>query len=434
MVISERPRMPKAVRTRARRLLLARASVRINDQQCKRTSTFHATIYSSSTSSCAIEVMDPLSVTTSVLTLTSAIAACLNCLKTFQEAPQEIRSLAEEVNDLRIVVQEVAKTLQQHEQSKTSALLSLETVTNLSTLLSRAKVKLVDLEEILDKKLLVKNAKSGKVKYARTAWLKHKSAVEGIGMSLVGIKINIMTIMGAATSTEISRMQLKLDEIMTVAGSLAGSQEIVKEALCNDSETGAISRSKVLRNEAINDSHHAVERYSLASKASTTQLAIVRSAQKDHFDLLRVQTSKSNCPRWCNCICHKPGQLGFPRGLGAVLGALSVEYTNMPFITQPCNQKMCRPRRELSTRITYQFPNWLLMRAVSLLISSTSAGPELLLKTLRVLPPDAEIFRLVTTGDLEGIKAMFSNGQASVNDVDDRRWSLLHVCPRCSLN
>lgn len=70
------------------------------------------------------------------------------------------------------------------------------------------------------------------------------------------------------------------------------------------------------------------------------------------------------------------------------------------------------------------------MKAVSLLISSTSAGPELLLKTLRVLPSDAEIFRLVSIGDLEGIKTVFSNGQASVNDIDDQRWSLLHVCPK----
>lgn len=352
-------------------------------------------------------------------------------MKIFQEAPQEIHSLAEEVNDLRIVVQEVAKTLQQHEQSlnnRASALLSLETITNLSTLLSRAKVKLVDLEEILDKKLLVKNAKSDKVKYARTAWLKHKSAVEGIGKGLVGIKINIMTIMGAATSTEISRMQLKLDEIMVAAGSLAGSQEIAKKFLRIDSESCAILRSKILRNEA---NHPAVERCSLASQASATQLAI---AQKDPFDLLRVQTPKSNCPKWCSCICHKPGQLISPRVLRAVLGALSVGYTNIPFITQPCNQKMCRPRRGLSTRITYQFPSWFLMKAVSLLISSTSAGPELLLRTLRVLPPDAEIFRLVSIGDLEGIKTMFSSGQASVNDIDDQRWSLLHVCPRYSLN
>jgi hypothetical protein len=207
-----------------------RSNIRINDQQCKNTSTFHAAIYSSSTSPCAIwsvaEVMDPLSITTSVLTLTSAVSACLNRLKIFQEAPQEIHSLAEEVNDLRIVVQEVAKTLQQHEQSliyRTSALLSLETVTNLSTLLSRAKVKLVGLEEILDKKLLVKNAKSGKAKYARTAWLKHKSIVESIGKDLVGIKINIMTVMGAATLTEVFRIQLKLDKIMAVTGSLVSS-------------------------------------------------------------------------------------------------------------------------------------------------------------------------------------------------------------------
>jgi hypothetical protein len=376
--------------------------------------------------------MDPLSITVSVLTLTSAVAACLNRLRTFQEAPKEIHSLFDEVNDLRIVIQEADKSLRQQDLPsiyRSSAPLSSETVINLSTLLSRAKVKLVDLEEILNDKLLIGNAKSGKFKYARTAWLKNKSTVESIGKDLVGIKINIMTVMGAATSTEIFRIQLKLDEIMAVTGSLVSSQERVmkKEVLRIDPETSAVLRSEMLHNGAINNSHRAVEIYSVASQASTTRQSTIKSAQKDLSDLLRGQISKSNCPKWCSCICHKPGQLSTPRILGVILGALSVGYTNVPLITQPCNQKMCRPRRGLSTSITYQFPRWLLMRAVSLIVSSTNAGPELLLRTLRVLPPNAEIFRLVINGDLEGVKTMFSNGQASIHDIDDRRWSLLHV-------
>lgn len=112
--------------------------------------------------------MGSLEISVSVLTLVSTVVACLDRIKILHGAPREIHKPADEVADLRIVVQEVANTLQHHEQSltkKTSTPLRSETTANLLSLLSRAKVKLVELDEILNEQLLVSNTKSGNVRY-----------------------------------------------------------------------------------------------------------------------------------------------------------------------------------------------------------------------------------------------------------------------------
>lgn len=389
--------------------------------------------------------MDPLPITGSVLTLASTVIACLNRIKLLHGAPRGIDKLADEVADLRIVVQEVANALQQHEQSsiemKTSTLLRSATTANLSLLLSRANARLVELDELLNGRLLVPKAQSGKSRYARTAWLKYQSTVEELRKDMIDLKINIMTFMGAATSAEVSRIRIKLEGIMWVTEGLDGRvgchEEKAKRSVIvgaeepanNDLETLPLPRSSISHEGTINDSHFAIERR-LATPPTPTQQASAISTPQELFDLLQGKASNSNCPRWCSCRCHKPGQLRSPHLFRVILGALSIGFTDIPFITQPCNQKMCRPRHQMSTIITYQFPNWILKRAVSILISSNTAGPELLLRTLRVLPANAEIFRLAMTNNLDGIKAMFSSGRASIYDIDDNQWSLLHVSPR----
>ena len=69
----------------------------------------------------------------------------------------------------------------------------------------------------------------------------------------------------------------------------------------------------------------------------------------------------------------------------------------------------------------------MIARAVSMLVSSKMAGPELQLRTLRIIPPNSDIFRLAIAGDVNGVRAMFKDGLASIYDIDNRWWSLFHV-------
>ncbi|KAH0565749.1 hypothetical protein GP486_000846 [Trichoglossum hirsutum] len=374
--------------------------------------------------------MDPLSITASVLTLTAAATEGLKRLQIICDAPQEIGALANDIADLRTVVYEVAKALQERSAFNKTTHHSSETLANLLGILTRANESLAALDEILNKKLIVEN-ESGKVKYARIAWLKQKPKVESIRKDLERIKLSLVTVWGASNSTDILRICLKLEDITLEAASnqdQAKRREVIRiqEFADDGSECNATSRSEPLHNRNTDSNHHALLGGRTSLQTSAEQ-AIFQAVQADPSSTLQIRASKSSCPKWCSCSCHKPGRIGLPYGLSSVLGTLSIWYTGLPLISRPCDQKLCQPKNASHTRITYQFPSWLLMRALSVMISSTASGPEMLLRTLRVLPSDAEIFRLAMVGDVEGIKSMFIKGQASVHDVDGRRWSLLHV-------
>jgi ankyrin repeat protein len=61
-----------------------------------------------------------------------------------------------------------------------------------------------------------------------------------------------------------------------------------------------------------------------------------------------------------------------------------------------------------------------------LVVCSKLNGPEMQLRTLRVVPENAAIFRLAIAGDVDGIKVLFHQGRASIYDIDNTRWSILH--------
>jgi hypothetical protein len=164
-----------------------------------------------------------------------------------------------------------------------------------------------------------------------------------------------------------------------------------------------------------------------SAQCERTLGALGAVARADQASIIQVTASRSNCPRWCSCICHKPSRLNSPRLLNEVFGTMSVGYVGVPLFSSPCNEKRCKPRPSASARITYQFPSWIMARAVSMLVSSKTAGPELQLRTLRIINPNSDIFRLAITGDVNGMKSMFKDGLASIYDIDNRRWSLLHV-------
>jgi hypothetical protein len=85
--------------------------------------------------------------------------------------------------------------------------------------------------------------------------------------------------------------------------------------------------------------------------------------------------------------------------------------------------------------VTYFFPRWFVSKALSLVIATTPlAGPVVSLKVQRTAPGDAPIFNYAMTGDVERMKMLFLDGQASPHDVDFRSGvTPLHVCLQSGL-
>ena len=124
-----------------------------------------------------------------------------------------------------------------------------------------------------------------------------------------------------------------------------------------------------------------------------------------------------NCPTVCRCSCHRRTLLSTPWVTRNLVGKLSVTYTGLSFLGTPCTVKTCRRSLMSSLRIDYALPIWIANRMLSVWYKSAPiTGPELLLKTRRIVQTNA--YFLAQMGELEGLKYLYTEWEASVHDVD----------------
>jgi hypothetical protein len=142
--------------------------------------------------------MDPLSVAASSIAISQAVTGGLNILQTLHQAPAEIHSLMNDISDLRVVIQEIHKTLSHFADSNDASVNSFQ---GLRELFDRANSKLVELNQIVRLKLIPGN-ESGERRpsLTRIRWLREKPRVRKIQKELTELKLSIGTLFGAATS------------------------------------------------------------------------------------------------------------------------------------------------------------------------------------------------------------------------------------------
>jgi hypothetical protein len=124
--------------------------------------------------------MDPLSITTAVLTLTALVSSTLRTAQAYKDVPAELRELANEVVDLGLVVEESARALESFpstgisKDSDHSGPNSGEG-DKISVLLVRCESKLQDLQALLQRTVLKETLDRPTQKLgpkARIIWMK----------------------------------------------------------------------------------------------------------------------------------------------------------------------------------------------------------------------------------------------------------------------
>lgn len=130
------------------------------------------------------------------------------------------------------------------------------------------------------------------------------------------------------------------------------------------------------------------------------------------------QRTKSTCKAGCICRCHAPRRIKvFPPN--RFLGSFSIVVSAASGNKSPCTETSCLRRSRSVTRATYRFPYWFLARIMCFTINmQPHTGFNACLKTLRVVPDDADVMRFAKTGDLEGVRSMMTRGLASPLDVN----------------
>jgi ankyrin repeat protein len=169
---------------------------------------------------------------------------------------------------------------------------------------------------------------------------------------------------------------------------------------------------------------------------TTTVVIRTTEATEDEIDdreslHSNASAQQSACAQHCSCVCHRPFQLSSPAQLASWMGHLHVSSSGglaslAPF-RLPCTERRCHRRTTSSTRVTLRLPDWLLPVALNLSLSSTALNTRINLNTLRILPDTAEVFSIISRGDLVYLRQMFANREASVYDVSRSNWSLVHT-------
>lgn len=90
---------------------------------------------------------------------------------------------------------------------------------------------------------------------------------------------------------------------------------------------------------------------------------------------------------------------------------------------------VCDTRRKRVQKTTYRFrlPFLLTNRAWEVTISRPPGGWDTKFRTYNVIPQDSPLFKCCTGGNLQGVQALFSSGEASPFDVDNNGLTALHV-------
>lgn len=140
-----------------------------------------------------------------------------------------------------------------------------------------------------------------------------------------------------------------------------------------------------------------------------------------------TQSSIEACPASCSCVCHRPFQLASPAMLATLVGRLSIVYGGKRILSLPCTERKCRRSEQVSAQLTYRLPSWVLPLVLHTTLKSTALNTHINLNTLRILPDSAEVFSVLSRGDLDKLREMFNSNRASIHDVSKSNWTLLHT-------
>ena len=130
----------------------------------------------------------------------------------------------------------------------------------------------------------------------------------------------------------------------------------------------------------------------------------------------------------CSCPCHSKTNLRTPQLLQQLAGRLFLGYTGTPCFRTKCLPE-CSQGESTTFNMTYFFPKWFFEKAISISVTEGILGtPNLNIKIRRLVPEVSQVFALSRYGDVEGLKTLFMQKQASPDDVHIRGgWTALHV-------
>ena len=371
--------------------------------------------------------MDPLSISASIVALLGAARAAVNGLKKLRSiyhASNNLLALFNELSDFQVVLGALSSAITQRADIPLESTLIGQ---NLAKLIDRAKIVTRKIKETTD--ACVTESEAGP-KISRRSWLRRQNSLKLLQEETRAINQSLSTSLSTAIYSDIRRIELRLEGISVTTEAIRSTQgehhnlDIHSIQSQQNAVTGTTSQLPPLVTPPLHGALDSSLGSHIAAGNMTEQSKTI-CVNASHFLSRR-------CRRDCRCQCHRRAVLQTPRLLERLIGTLFVNYIGIPRQDDACLTN-CRRRRGFKARVTYLFPHWFLMRKFSAIITSESGSPHISIRVSRQVSSKSEIFRLCRVGDVEGVKRLFVDGQASPFDVSAQTGStvLTHAVMGC---
>ncbi|KAF2869518.1 ankyrin repeat-containing domain protein [Massariosphaeria phaeospora] len=141
--------------------------------------------------------------------------------------------------------------------------------------------------------------------------------------------------------------------------------------------------------------------------------------------------ARRHCRPGCVCACHAQERNQTPSALDRIFGQLFVGYAGIPVLSANRDDANCRKSQRPQIQAEYWFLAGVFWNQIIRFQATYQAnlGPAWQFNTLRRVPDGAEAVTFAMTGNIDGLKSLFTNGYASPVDVNETRgYSLLRTC------
>ncbi len=146
---------------------------------------------------------------------------------------------------------------------------------------------------------------------------------------------------------------------------------------------------------------------------------------------VRATIKKRECPRFCHCRCHVQTQLNPPRWMKSIFGTFFGSFRGYPLLhSRSCDYSECRQSKECTAQVLYVFPWWFVKRAIVFCTTwkdLSGPGASWTFRMPRVINTRSDIWSLIKYGSLSRVRECLEMHEASLYDVAEDGWTLLHV-------
>ncbi len=141
------------------------------------------------------------------------------------------------------------------------------------------------------------------------------------------------------------------------------------------------------------------------------------------------------CETPCECCCHDTRLThATPYWGSSWFGNLYLPRCFFHRSFTCCNVQTCRrtQKNRQIAKIKWFFPSWFI--AVDMKIRLQAFPVHFCLQTPRRVPETSPIFGCIQRMDIDGVRGLLGSAEASVNDVDEDGWAVLHVCSQTEMS